>query len=465
MLAAGSAAMSEKAAGWTAQMIRPLADKGVGTRAPFLRKTFTLSSRGGAGTLTISALGLYRAFLNGTRVGNDQLTPGWTVYTHRLSYQTYDVTDLLRDGENTVDIWLGDGWLRSQMGWKTQNSLNTWGSEIGAIAELTVGGELVLATDTSWESGVLPILKSGIYFGEIYDAREETLTAGNGSAPVGDFDHGRLIPHETAAVQELEPFGVARSFSDSEGRTVYDFSQNIGGYVSFVVRGARGARVVVEHAEILDKDGQFYNVNYRTAEARIEYTLKGEGEERYTPTFTFFGFRYARVTIEGDATIVSIEAIPISSAIKPTGSFSSAHPLVNRLVLNTIWSQRGNFIEVPTDCPQRDERFGWTGDAQVFAPTACYLHESHDMLAKYLRDVMADQRADGGIAHVSPDPFKHIDEASFYGSTGWGDAIVIIPWVLYQHYGDRGILEECFDAMLRWNGFVWSISDGPIVRP
>lgn len=446
-------------------MVRPLTDQGVETRASFLRQTFTLSSLEGAGTLRISALGLYRAFINDKRIGHDQLTPGWTVYTRRLSYQTYDVTDLLRVGENTIDIWLGDGWLRSQMGWRANHSLNTWGSEIAAIAELTIGDKLVVATDTDWQSGLLPITKNGIYLGEHYDAREEQLTATDGSAFVADFDEARLIPHEVTPVQELEPFPVANSFTDAEGRTVYDFAQNIAGYVSFVVRGERGARITVEHAEILDKEGQFYNVNYRTAEARIEYTLKGGGEESYTPTFTFFGFRYARVTVTGEAALVSIKAIPITSAITPTGSFSSGHPLVNRLVQNTIWSQRGNFIEVPTDCPQRDERFGWTGDAQVFAPTACYLHDSHAMLTKYLRDVMADQREDGGIAHVSPDPFRHKNEAAFYGSTGWGDAIVIIPWVLYAHYGDRAILEETFDAMLRWNAFVWSISNGPVVYP
>lgn len=465
MLAAGGAASTQNSRAWTAKMVRPLADQGVETRASFLTKTFTLSSLGGAGTLRISALGLYRAFINGKRVGHDQLTPGWTVYTHRLSYQTYDVSDLLVAGENTIEIWLGDGWLRSQMGWRANHSVNTWGSEIGAIAELTAGGKLVLSTDATWKSGLLPITKSGIYLGEHYDAREETLSATQGSALVADFDDARLIPHETTPVQELEAFPVANSFKDAEGRTVYDFAQNIGGYVSFVVRGERGAKVTVEHAEILDKDGQFYNVNYRTAEARIEYTLKGQGDESYTPTFTFFGFRFVRVTITGKAEIVSIKAIPITSAITPTGNFTSAHPLVNRLVLNTIWSQRGNFIEVPTDCPQRDERFGWTGDAQVFAPTACYLHDSHTMLAKYLRDVMADQRPDGGIAHVSPDPFRHKDEAAFYGSTGWGDAIAIIPWTLYTHYGDRAILEETFEAMSRWNAFVWSISDGPIVHP
>jgi alpha-L-rhamnosidase len=462
----GAASTSRQHA-WTAMMIRPLTDKGVGTRASFLRKKFTLSSRGGAETLRISALGLYRAFINGKRVGDDLLTPGWTVYTTRLSYQTYEVGGLLRDGENTIDIWLGDGWLRSQMGWAANPVYNTWGSEIGAIAELHAkNGEVLLKTDTSFESGLLPILKNGIYFGEIYDAREEVLTANEGVAAVEDFDKSRLIPHEVNAVKELEPLlEVATSFTDAQGRTVYDFGQNSGGYVRFTVSGERGAKVIVEHAEILDQDGQFYNVNYRSAEARIEYILKGGGDETYAPTFTFFGFRYARVTIEGKATIKSIVSVPISSAIHPTGSFTSAQPLVNRLVKNTVWSQLANFIEVPTDCPQRDERMGWTGDAQVFAPTACYLHESHDFLKKWLRDVMADQREDGAIAHVSPNPYYASGARDFYGSTGWGDAICIVPWVLYTHYGDRVILEECLPAMIRWNDFVWSISNGPIVRP
>ena len=173
------------------------------------------------------------------------------------------------------------------------------------------------------------------------------------------------------------------------------------------------------------------------------------------------------VTIEGKATIKSIEFVPISSVSEPTASFECGNPLVNRLVLNTLWSQRSNFIEVPTDCPQRDERLGWTGDAQVFAPTACYLHDSHAFLRKYLRDVMADQRPDGAIPHVSPDPTRLHPRArgDFAGSTGWGDAITIMPWVLWEHYGDREMLEETLPAMVRWIDFVWSISDGPIVRP
>ncbi|HTN61246.1 MAG TPA: family 78 glycoside hydrolase catalytic domain, partial [Devosia sp.] len=213
--------------------------------------------------------------------------------------------------------------------------------------------------------------------------------------------------------------------------------------------------------------GVFENTNMRSAPVRLDYVLKGGGPETYTPHFTFFGFRYVRVAIEGQATISAIVSVPITSAITPTAAFTSGNALVNRLVENTIWSQRANFIEVPTDCPQRDERLGWTGDAQVFAPTACYLNDSQAFLTKWLRDVMADQRPDGAIAHVTPDPTRGHEDIlpGFYGSTGWGDAICVVPWTLYTHYGDTAILAETLPAMVRWNDFVWSISDGPIVNP
>jgi alpha-L-rhamnosidase len=196
--------------------------------------------------------------------------------------------------------------------------------------------------------------------------------------------------------------------------------------------------------------------------------LKGEGLETYAPMFTFFGYRYARVTLTGGAELAEILQVPVTSVPVAAGGFTCGVPAVNRLVLNTIWSQRSNFIEVPTDCPQRDERLGWTGDAQVFAGTACWLADSRRFLAKYLRDVRHDQRANGAVPHFSPDPTRlhPIDNrGDWAGSTGWGDAIVIIPWQLYLHYGDKAVLAENFPAMVKWLDYVWGISDGPIVRP
>lgn len=261
---------------WSAQMVRPLADKGVETPASFLSKSFTLDSVGGREVLYISALGLYRCFINGKRVGNDLLTPGWTSYDVRLSYQTYAVGDLLAPGENRIEIWLADGWLRSQMMWGKFPIFNTWGSEIAAIAELHSGkgdGAPLLVTDASWDSGELPVRKSGIYFGEIFDARFTPKVTAGSAAIV--FDNSKLIAHETTPVRELAPLPVVKSWTDAEGRMVYDFGQNSGGYVAFDVSGEAGATVTVEHAEVLNQDGEFYNVNFRTAAARLEYTLAG----------------------------------------------------------------------------------------------------------------------------------------------------------------------------------------------
>ena len=451
---------------WAARMIRPLSDLGVGTRQPFLRKAFQVNG-GGRAVLRISALGLYRAFINGKRVGDDLLTPGWTSYNDRLSYQTYDVSGLLADGDNVIDVWLGDGWYRSQMMWAHEHAiLNTWGDRIAAIAELEADGKTILASDASWSSGLTPILKSGIYFGETYDARLEGAPADQGVALHEDFDPTVLVAHEVNGVKELGTLKPVSSFVDGEGRTVYDFGQNTAAYLAFTATGEAGATITVEHSEILDK-GEFCNTNLRSAPCRITYVLKGEGRESYKPTFTFQGFRFARVTVTGKAEIVDIASIPISSAVTRTGWLTTGHPLVNRLIENSVWSQRSNFVDVPTDCPQRDERLGWTGDAQVFAATACYLHDSHGFFVKWLRDVMADQRADGEIPHVVPDPTRGHEDlyAGFYGSTGWGDAISIVPYTLYRHYGDLDILREALPAMVRWNDFVWSISNGPIVRP
>ncbi len=450
-----------------AEMIRPLCDGGVGTRASFLTKTFAVSSIGRSLTLRISALGLYRAFINGHRVGDDLLTPGWTSYHARLSYQTYDVGHLLREGENVIEIWLGDGWYRSPLGWEGAQLSNVWGEHVAAIAELRdETGDVVLATDSSWRSGLLPIRKNGIYFGETFDARDQ-LVATSGTEVVEAFDPSTLLPHEIDGVREMPPLPVLAQFEDQEQRTIYDFGQNCAGYVSFTVRGQAGARVIIEHAEILDGAGNFNNANLRSAAARVEYTLSGVGEEHYKPTFSFFGYRYARVTIEGKATLTSIVSIPVTSIHARTGTFTCDHPLVNRLVENTWWSQVSNFIEVPTDCPQRDERFGWTGDAQVFARTACYLADSRAFLTKWIRDVIADQRPDGGISHVVPDPYQGHQAVlpRFYGSTGWGDAICVVPWVLYEHYGDTAILREALPAMLRWADYMWRLSDNGLARP
>ncbi len=451
---------------FTASMIGPSCDGGQATPGTFVSREFTLEAVPAEATLRISALGLYRAFLNGKRVGNDLLTPGWTCYDDRIAYQTYDVAKLLQPGSNRIEIWLGDGWYRSQLMWAANPIVNCWGERTAAIAELHAGGELLLKTDVSWKSGFTPVLRNGIYYGEDYDARIRPQDSHG--IDVLPFDRALLVPHETGAVKELDALSPTESWTEADGRTVYDFGQNAGAYIRLRVKGAAGAQVRVEHSEVLGPERFFDNRNYRSARAELIYTLSGQGEEEYAPLFTFMGFRFARVTITGQAELIAIAMVPVTSVPTRAGGFTSGIAAVNRLVDNTIWSQRSNFIEVPTDCPQRDERLGWTGDAQVFAGTACWLADSHTFLRKYLRDVIHDQRANGAVSHFSPDPTRlhPIDgRGEWAGSTGWGDAIVIIPWQLYLHYGDSAALEECFPAMLRWLDYLWGISNGPIIRP
>ena len=451
---------------FSAFMIAPVCDAGQGTAGTFVSRRFSLEHVPSGATLRISALGLYRAFINGRRVGDDLLTPGWTCYDDRIAYQIYQVTDLLQPGENRIEIWLGDGWYRSQLMWAASPIYDCWGDRVGAIAELSAGGPILVKTDESWKSGYTPIVRNGIYFGEDYDAR--IAVEDSDGVEVLAFDKTLLVPHETGAVKELDPLPPIERWAESDGGIVYDFGQNAGAYIRICVKGEAGARVRVEHSEVLGPGRLFDNRNYRSARAELVYTLKGEGEEVYAPLFTFMGFRYARVTVTGKAKLISITMIPVTSVPVRAAGFTCGVDAVNRLVENTIWSQRSNFIEVPTDCPQRDERLGWTGDAQVFAGAACWLADSRTFLTKYLRDVMHDQRANGAVPHFSPDPTRlhPIDSrGDWAGSTGWGDAIVIIPWQLYLHYGDVSVLQECFPAMLRWLDYLWGVSDGPIIRP
>ncbi len=450
---------------WTGQMIAPACDGGQGTRASFVSQTFHLARIPGQALLHVTALGLYRAFVNGIRVGDDVLTPGWTCYDDRIAYQTYDIAPLLNAGANRIEIWLGDGWYRGRLLWALNPIVDTWGERMAALAEVVAGDRVILASDATWRSGFLPVLENGIYYGEDVDARVQPVE----SSGVGvlDFDTGLLVPHEAGPVKELPPMPPVDQWSD-EGRTVYDFAQNAGGYPRFTVQGAAGATLRFEFAEVLGPNRAFDNRNYRSARAELHYTLKGGAPETYAPMFTFFGYRYARVTVTGQAVVQKIDFVPITSVPVLAGDFTCGVPAVNRLVQNTIWSQRSNFIEVPTDCPQRDERLGWTGDAQVFAGTACWLADCERFLRKYLRDVMHDQRPNGAVPHFSPDPTRRkpiSDRGDWAGSTGWGDVITVMPWQLYLHYGDKGVLRECFPAMLKWLDYLWHISNGPIIRP
>lgn len=449
---------------WIADMIVPLADNGVGSPASFVKKRFSIANNKNC-NLYISAFGLYRVFLNGKAVSNDRLTPGWTCYDDRVAYQSYDISNLIETGLNEIEIWLGDGWFRSPIMWHEYAIENCWGEEIAAIAEIEQDGKIICKTDDSWKSGSLPIVKSGIYWGEDYDARIQPMSTD--SVKILPVDKSLFVKQEADCVSELEPLEPITSWDETDA-TIFDFGQNIAGYTQIKVDGEEGTKFTIEFAEVIGPNKQFDNRNFRSARASLTYIVGKAGEASWAPTFTFMGFRYARVTIEGSGVLNHITAIPITSVPVITGGFTCDVPSVNKLVNNTIWSQRGNFIEIPTDCPQRDERLGWTGDAQVFAGTACWLADSERFLLKYLRDVMHDQRPNGAIPHFAPDPTRRPGskfEGDWAGSTGWGDVITIMPWQLYLHYGDDQVLKECFPAMRRWLDYLWSISNGPIIRP
>jgi alpha-L-rhamnosidase len=396
--------------------------------------------------------------LNGQRVGEQLFTPGWTSYLERLQYQTFDVTSLLRDGRNAIGAMLGDGWYRGLIGQHRNGYV--YGNDVALLAELRVTyadgrTSTVVHTDKRWKAATGPIRMSDIYLGETYDARlERTGWAGAGYEDgdwngVREVDHSKEILAATAAppvrrIQALKPVDVIRT---PGGETVLDMGQNMVGRMRMTVRGPAGTQVTLRHAEALDRPGNFYTANLRAASQTVSYLLKGHGDETYEPHFSFQGFRYVQVSgYPGEVNPSDFTGIVIHSDMAPTGHFECSHPLLNQLQHNIVWGQKGNFLDVPTDCPQRDERLGWTGDIQVFAPTASFNMDTFGFLEKWLKDLEADQLENGSVPHVVPN--VRGDRAS--AAAGWADAAVIVPWEVYKAYGDERVLETQYASMKAW---------------
>lgn len=436
------------------------------------RKTFELKSGIKKARIYVTSLGLYELHLNGSRVGDYWLTPGWTSYHKRLQYQTYDVTDMLKEGNNALGAILGDGWYRGNLVWAGRR--NVYGEKAAVLIQMHVvyedGKEEVIVTDNSWKASTGPILMSDIYNGEIYDARLEKegwSTAGYNDADwirVELLNHTReiLIAQENVPVKIVDKIKPVSVIKTPAGETVLDIGQNMVGWMEFDVEGKEGDVVTLRHAEVLDKDGNFYTENLRSANQTIKYILKGKGRERYRPSFTFQGFRYVKVEgYPGDVTCESFTGLVIHSDMEQTGSFECSDELINQLQHNILWGQKGNFVDVPTDCPQRDERLGWTGDAQVFVRTAGFNMNVAPFFTKWLRDLKSDQSEEKGVPYVIPDVLRE----NSYSSSAWGDAAVICPWTIYLCYGDKRILEEQYDSMKSWveyirrqgdNEFLWN---------
>ncbi|QDG49715.1 alpha-L-rhamnosidase [Persicimonas caeni] len=473
---------------WTASLIEPDRDVSPEQRAeaPMLRRSFVLTGDVRRARLYVTAHGLYEARLNGNRVGDELFTPGWTSYDDCLQYQCYDVTDLLQKGDNVLGAILGDGWYRGSISYI--NARHVYGDRLGLLAQLEVtyddGRTETIATDRQWRWSTGAIRASDIFDGEHYDARARQVgwdCAGFDDRDwqevrTGSIDPTVLTAPRSApvrAIEELEPVEILHT---PAGETVFDFGQNMVGWARLRAKGPAGTAVKLQFGEVLDPDGNFYNRNLRTAEATDTFVLAGTGDvEEFEPHFTFHGFRYVKVEgLVEPPSLGHLTGIVVHSDLEFTGHFRCSDERVNQLFDNIVWSQRDNFLDVPTDCPQRDERMGWTGDIQVFAPTACFNMDVSAFLTRWLRDLRVDQHADGLVPMVVPDAFadrrdmlrrvvrnaldrRPGDEKGLFdeyfalfhlnGSVGWGEAAIVVPWTLYQFYGDTRILEESFDSM------------------
>jgi alpha-L-rhamnosidase len=421
-----------------------------------LRRRFTLPSAPTTARLYATALGTYVPFVNGERVGVRRLAPGWTDYRVRVLYQTYDVTESLRAGENVLGLALADGWYAGYVGFGAHR--HHYGTEPWALCQLEVdcedGTHVVVETDHHWRAAPGPWRYADLLMGEWFDARQ-VIT---GWDTPGYDDNAwwpviaevrrepRLVADPTEGITVTETLPVTAWHALDDGRWIADFGQNFAGVVRLSVAGPVGTVVRIRHGEMLNPDGTLYTENLRAAEATDTYVLAGHGRESFTPTFTYHGFRYTEVTgLPAPPDRDTLTGLVVHDALEPTGSFTCSAPLVNRLQHNIVFGQRSNFVSVPTDCPQRDERLGWMGDAQVFARTATFNYDVLPFFSKWLADVRDAQGANGAFSDVAP---RLVDLAD--GAPGWGDAGIIVPWTLYQVYGDRSLLAAHYDAMQRW---------------
>lgn len=451
---------------WSACFISPDWDEDTSqlNPAPYLRCDFELRAGIKSARLYITSLGLYKAELNGQLVGDHEFSPGWTVYDERLRYQTFDVTAMLNDGKNALGAILGDGWFRGRIGFGGGQQ-NVYGKHLALLAQLEVqysdGSMERIITDESWRAATGPILFSSIYDGEAYDARLEHSGWSLPGFDDSSWSKIRGVNWNMSAleaplgppvrcIEKVAPVSVRQS---PVGKTIVDFGQNLVGRLSIKVKGPAGHTVTLRHAEVLE-NGELYTRPLRFAEATDRYTLKGVGIETWEPHFTFHGFRYVEVNNwPGELNLNDLNAVVLHSDMERIGWFECSDPLLNKLHQNVVWGMRGNFLDVPTDCPQRDERLGWTGDIQVFAPTGSFLYDTSGFLQSWLKDLVVEQRKSGGIV---PPVIPNVVGNSFGAVAAWGDAATIVPWVLYERFGDVKVLADQFESMCSWVDYVAS---------
>ncbi|WP_197717395.1 alpha-L-rhamnosidase [Glycomyces terrestris] len=439
-----------EAGDWTA---RPVTVPAAPDAVPLLRREFALPQGILSARLYVTALGLHQTWINGALVSEDLLEPGWTEYRDRLLYATYDVTGLLAEGRNAIGAAVADGWYRGPLGWFGRSAW--YGDRTALLAQLeveTVDGCVVVGTDETWRGGTGAVASAGLYAGCTTDLRNEPR--GWREPGFDDRDWAAATTLDLPAGLEHRSMPAVRAVRTwpvevvADGRLRLDTGQNLAGYLRVTATGPAGAEITVRHAEVLDDQGELHTAPLRSAASVDRYTLDG-GRAVLEPVFTFHGFRYAEITADPEVRIDGVEAVAISSDLRRTGRFSCSDERVNRLYDNVIWSQMDNFVSIPTDCPQRDERLGWTGDIQVFAPTACRNSDARSFLRNWLRDLAIAQYPDGKMPHVVPDILGDLGDWGS-GSTGWGDAAVGVPWALYEAYGDLETLRDQYASMRAW---------------
>jgi alpha-L-rhamnosidase len=421
------------------------------TPAAYLRREIELRGVRRA-TLRTTALGLVEAWVNGVRVGDEALAPGWNSYQHRLAVSSHDVTALLHDGANALGTILGEGWAVGRVGWEGKRA--AWADRPAVFLQLDVeddNGSRTFGTDGSWRVGSGGVRANSLFDGETFDARLEPAgwsspgfeDSGWDLALVVDRDLAVLVPRTWEPIREVEELAAKQILTTPAGRTVVDFGQNISGWVRLCVTGPAGTTITLRHSETLIHDEVDFETN-RGAAATDSYVLRGGDEEIWEPRFTFHGFRYVDVEgWPGELALDNLTAVVVHSDMTRVGWFESSHASLNQLHSNVVWSMRDNFVGVPTDCPQRDERAGWTGDINAFGSTAAYLYDVRGVLGSWLEDLWAEQRSKGGVPFVVPDVRDSVSPPTAL----WGDVAVNLPLTLYQEFGDADILERQYPSM------------------
>lgn len=440
---------------WKAKWISSgLAADTVNGRVPFFSSQFLLKKPVSSVRAFVTAKGAYEAQINGSRVGDSYLNPGWTSYNKHLQFQVYDLTKQVKQGQNDIKVHVGSGWFRSRLGWL--NNQNYYGSQTALLWQIEIiyldGSKETMISDKQWQVGYSSILSSEIYDGEHIDTRIQPNSISNAIEVAGNYDV--LVAQMNEPIKKQDILGVKRVITSPKGYKILDFGQNIVGWIKLNVKGKSGQKVVLRHVEMLDKNAEPYFENLRSAKALASYELNGK-QQVLEPHFTFFGFRY--VQVEGiEVNPEDYQAIALHSDMASSGSFETSNPLLNQLQSNIRWGQKGNFLDVPTDCPQRDERLGWTGDAEVFSRTASFNFNVNQFFAKWLKDVKADQFPNGAVPFVIPDILNkpNVNPEAQIGAAGWSDASIIIPYNIYTTYGDKQILENQYESMKAYLNYV-----------